>query len=105
MEWRLPAMATPDTAYAQFVVRDLVDQEIFGSRHRENKGGLVFESHLSAHARENQKCPRRATNACKLVSRCNWATRRQIAVFPRQICECFGRPEEKQTLAGQMARI
>jgi len=47
-------MATPDTTDAQDVVRDLVDQEIFGSRHREDEGGLVFESHLSAHARENQ---------------------------------------------------
>jgi hypothetical protein len=75
-------MATPDTTDVHDVVRHLVDQEVFSSRYRKNEGGLVVESNLSAHARENEECPRRPTNACKLVSRSHCATRRKIAVFP-----------------------
>jgi len=54
LEGRASTMATPDTTDPHDVVRDLVDQEVFGSRYREDQGGLVVESYLSSHARKNQ---------------------------------------------------
>ena len=54
LERHVSSMATPDSTDAQYVVGDLVNQEVFGSWYRKYQRGLVVESYLSAHARENQ---------------------------------------------------